>query len=101
MKALETGQPVPGESQLAAAFACVAIGAGVPIAAFLFTLIASLNSPSLADEVWIAPVVVSCFALMTWPAWPARSSPKKKADAHANAKPPMDPDAYDVVGSRG
>jgi hypothetical protein len=107
MKALETGQPVPGESQLAAATTCVAIGAGVPIGAFFFTLIASLSSPNMADEVWIAPVVVSGIALMSSlslarslfrPKAPANST---IADAHLNGKPSFDPDAYDVAGSRG
>jgi hypothetical protein len=102
MKALEMGQPVPGESNWAQAFACAAVGLGVPSVAFLFTMIAVLNAPSTPGEIWMAPAVVSCFALMSSAGMAGKVfCTRKKPDAPAEAKFQMDPDAYDVVGSRG
>ncbi len=100
MRALEMGQPVPGESLWPQAFACAMIGAGVPIGAFLFTFLAVVSTPSLPGDVWVAPSVVSCFALMA-SAGLARTLFHPKKAAKPDAKPVMDPDAYDVVGSRG
>ena len=102
MRALEMGQPVPGESLWPQAFTCAMIGAGVPIGAFLFTFLAAVNMPSLTGEVWMAPGVVSCFALMA-SAGLAKTlfHPTKDTKGKAQAKLQMDPDAYDVVGSRG
>ena len=102
MRALEMGQPVPGESHWPQAFACAMIGAGVPIGAFLFTFLAFINISNPANEIWIAPAVVSCFALMA-SAGLAKTlfHPTKRAKGEAEGKPVMDPDAYDVVGSRG
>src|SRR3954465_10682088 len=50
MKALETGQPVPGESAWPAAFVCASIGAGVPLGSFLFTWLASVTGPGLPSD---------------------------------------------------
>src|SRR5262245_31718461 len=61
MKALELGRPVPGTEGWPAA-AAIAIGAGVPICAFLFTWLARLTAET-ADEVFIAPTIVSVVAV--------------------------------------
>lgn len=100
MRALEMGQPVPGESNWPEAFACAMIGAGVPIGAFLFTFLAAVNMPRLPGEVWLAPAVVSCFALMA-SAGLAKTLFHPTKAVKADVKLQMDPDAYDVVGSRG
>ena len=74
----------------------------MPLVAFLLNMIAGANVQSLAGEVWIAPAVVSCFALMSSAGLAGKVfGTKKRADAQADAKLQMDPDAYDVVGSRG
>ena len=102
MKALETGQPVPGERHWPQAMVCATVGAGVPIAAFVFTMIAALNVPNMPGEVWIAPTVVSCVALMSSATLAGKVfGTKKKAAEPGEAKHQMDPDAYDVVSSRG
>ena len=102
MRALEMGQPAPGESHWPQAFACAMIGAGVPIGAFLFTFLAAVNTSGMAGEVWLAPAVVSCFALMASVGLAKTLfHPTKGAKGEAQAKLQMDPDAYDVVGSRG
>ena len=104
MKALETGQPVPGEAAWPAAVACAAVGLGVPIGSFFLTWMACLTVPNLPAPVWIAPAAVSLVALMSAgqiaETLGRRSrTPSKPA---IDAKPPMyDPDAYDVVGARG
>lgn len=104
MRALEMGQPVPGEANWAQAFICIAVGAGVPIGSFLFTAIATIAGPRLPAEIWIAPAAVSCVALMSTIGMVKtlfRFAPRGKPAASENGKPAMDPDAYDVVGSRG
>src|SRR4051812_43099259 len=53
MRALELGQPIPGQSHWAAAVA--AIGAGVPLASFLFTFLGYVNFRNAPGEIWIAP----------------------------------------------
>lgn len=105
MKALETGRPVPGESYWPQAFVCTAIGAGVPVASFLLTLMAWVSRHGTPPEIWIAPTIVSFIAVAggvhasTTMFRPSRAA--TPTDAHLNGKPSFDPDAYDVVGSRG
>jgi hypothetical protein len=105
MKALETGQPVPGEAAWPAALVCASIGAGVPVGSFLFTFLASVNSPRMPEEIWLAPVAVSVFALMTCGKLASKlfrtAAPPASPRPDLNGKPAFDPDAYDVVGSRG
>jgi hypothetical protein len=104
MRALETGRPVPGESNAPQALVCVAIGAGVPVGAFLFTFLAWINSPSTPGEIWLAPAAVSIVAVLsTMKLATSLFVPVKHiaTDAQMNGKPAFDPDAYDVVGSRG
>ncbi len=105
MRALETGQPLPNRTLWPAALTLTAIGAGVPIAAFFFTLIATLNG-SVPGEIWIAPVVTTFFTtLLTGSLAPnllGSARPAPGPDSLANdSKPSFDPDAYDVVGRRG
>jgi len=105
MRALEMGQPVPGESSWPQAFVCAMVGAGVPLGSFLFTWLASVTTmPRLSGEVWFAPTVVSLGALAFASQLAGtlfRPSRATASTAHLNGKPAMDPDAYDVVGSRG
>ena len=105
MKALETGRSVPGESNWPQAFVCAAVGAGVPIAAFLFTFLAWVNRSGTPGEIWVAPAVVSLGAVMSSMGLVsslfASDKSKAKIDPGLNGKPVLDPDAYDVVSSRG
>jgi hypothetical protein len=105
MKALETGQAVPGESNWPQAFVCAAIGAGVPIGSFLFTFLAWICKSASPGEIWVAPAVVSLVAVISSASLGssmfASDKSKSKAEAELNGKPAFDPDAYDVVGSRG
>jgi len=103
MKALETGRPVPGEgANPAVAVVCMAIGTGVPTVSFVFTWLASLTAPHLAAGIWVAPAVVSSIALLV--AYRLASTllcPVRASNEPLIGKPTFDPDAYDVVGSRG
>lgn len=105
MKALETGQPVPGESGWPAAFACASVGAGVPLGSFLFTWLASVSTPRLPGEIWFAPAVVSLVAILCSMGIAGAMPRQVKAPAarplgHGKSMV-HDPDAYDVVDSRG
>ncbi len=105
MKALETGRTVPGESSWPQAFVCAAVGAGVPVGSFLFTFLAWVNTSNTPNEIWFAPAVVSTIALLcsmglaTLLFRPVKAA--TPTDVQLNGKPSFDPDAYDVVGSRG
>ncbi len=102
MKALETGQPVPGEAGWPVAVATAMIGAGVPLVSFSLTMVASLNNYTLPAEIWIAPTVASVVALIASVSVARAMQHRTTPPAPDQAKPTAyDPDAYDVVGSRG
>ena len=103
MRALETGQALPSRTAWPAAVTLTSIGAGVPIASFFFTFLASVNGAG-PGEIWIAPVVATLLSsLVTGNLAPKLLSPPRSApfDPLANGKPVHDPDAFDVVGRRG
>ncbi len=103
MKALETGQPVPGEAAWPAALVCAAIGAGVPVGSFLFTFLASVNSPQMPGEIWMAPGVVSALALFTCRKMASTlfRPATLPSTVPLNGKPAFDPVAYDMAGHHG
>ena len=108
IKALELGiVPHPAGLTWPAAAACIAIGAGVPIGSFAVCWLASLTA-QVPGGIWVAPVFVSFSAIeaarkvayrsldpKSGARWPASTS------SATTGKPQFDPDAYDVVGSRG
>ena len=100
MRALETGQPIPGEANWAGAMACAAVGAGVPLMAYLFTFLAYINQPGGKIELFIAPTITSLFAFMGAGGMAtAIFRPRRaKVEATSHAKPQFDPDAYETVG---
>jgi hypothetical protein len=125
MKALEMGLVPPGETAWPVG-ACIAIGAGVPIAALVVALAATLNPPSkyLAFEEradWLAQnstdyfgLVWGCAAgvgiiavivggILTWRVLSRSRSATLTAipPYPTNAKTLLDPDAFDTVGRRG
>lgn len=125
MKALEMGL-VPAGDRAWPAAVCIAIGAGVPITAFVVALFASLNPPSTVNEgdkvivwssdqaavyfgcVWGGAISVSIVSaiggsLLGWILLgrrPNRSGPTE-APRWTTEKPQFDPDAYDTVATRG
>lgn len=109
MRALELGQPLPGGPP-GAAPACAAIGAGVPIAACLFAMIATLETrgDDLAVGFWFVAMIVSLAALFTAYRLALRLFfPNGETDRYSNMqhgahdKQTSDPDLYDVVSRRG
>jgi len=100
MRALETGQAMPGHTNWTGATVCTLVGAGVPAASFLFTFLAYVNAHNAPAAIFIAPVVTSFFALFSAA---ALGSSIFKSGKAANAeesvgKPVYDPDAYETVG---
>jgi hypothetical protein len=111
MKALEMGLvPLPSGLDWPAAAVCIAVGAGVPLGSFLVSWLATLTADA-PDEIWIAPVLVSFAALGTTrklayriidPKSGLRKDLVERVSAPAGKdKEAFDPDAYDVVSSRG
>jgi ABC-type Fe3+ transport system permease subunit len=113
MRMLEMGFPLPPQDRSAwpKAMVCVAIGAGVPLVAFAFTLFAYSSRPDAADELWVAPGVVSGLSvigttLLAAHLFSRRTSSVAAHESEAEAqlrrgKTAMDPDAFDVAGRRG
>jgi hypothetical protein len=113
MRMIEVGLPVPpiDHAIWPKAFVCMAIGAGVPLVAFTFTFFAYTSRPSAADELWVAPGVVSGLSvigasLLAAHLFSRRVSSVAAIDSEAEAqlrrgKTAMDPDAFDVAGRRG
>ena len=102
---IEAGLPVPpiDEAVWPKALVCVAIGAGVPVAAFGFTWLASFQPPT-GNEIWFVPSFVSVVAVFAGVSLAARLfSPASGSDRSAGSlmKVESDPDAYDVAGRRG
>jgi hypothetical protein len=109
MKSLEMGlTPGPSGFDWPAAAVCIAIGAGVPIGSFVVAWLASLTA-DVPSEIWVAPILVSFGAFGTTMILSLRIiEPKGKTrplgreqTASNFEKPEFDPDAFDVVGSRG
>lgn len=104
---LEMGLIDPARDHTASkALVCVAMGAGVPLAAFATTLIAYLNRSSVPDEIWIAPGIVSVVCVIVTGILAGRifgkpSDRGSQASPSVLAKYESDPDAFDVVGRRG
>jgi hypothetical protein len=108
IKAMEMGlAPQPSGLDWPSAAVCIAIGAGVPIGSFVVAWLATLTADA-PDGIWVAPVFVSFAAIgatrkLAYRIIDPRSGSKKPAYAQSapTGKPEFDPDAFDVVGSRG
>jgi hypothetical protein len=79
----------------------------VPIGSFVVCWLATLTAHA-PDGIWVAPVFVSFAAIgssrkLAYRLIDPRSRLKKssKAGSAPTGKPEFDPDAFDVVGSRG
>lgn len=107
LRMIEMGMPVtPRESSWAKAFLCSVIGGVVPLIAFGSTYIAH-ERPGSADELWIVPALVSGASVLAASLLAGHLfRPKAPSIANIGGSRPMmkpihDPDAFDVVGSRG
>lgn len=109
LKALEIGQTIPERvSDWARAWVCIAIGAGVPIAAFLFTGLANLLQ-KVDSGIWWAPGVVGttavyygyCLATKLFGSSDEQDDEVDDDEADNDERPVMDADALDVVSRRG
>jgi hypothetical protein len=108
IKAMEMGLAPPSAGlDWPGAAVCIAIGAGVPIGSFLVAWLAALTAP-VPHAIWIAPMFVSFAAIgaarkLAYRLIDPRSKSKKPAYTKSTptGKPEFDPDAFDVVGSRG
>ena len=113
LKALEMGQGVPERvSEWARALVCVAIGAGVPVGAFLFTGLATVLQ-KVDTGIWLAPTIVGaaavyygyCLASKLFtgddPDEEDEDEEDDEDDTRAARKPAMEADALDVVSQRG
>jgi hypothetical protein len=109
MKSLEMGLvPQPSGLDWPAASVCIAIGAGVPIGSFVVAWLAALTA-HVPGVIWLAPVFVSFSAIdsarklayrVIDPKVGSRQGGPDRSASPAG-KPEFDPDAFDVVGSRG
>ncbi len=113
LRAIEMGLPVaPGRPWLGGA-AVTAIAAGVPAASVLGAIVATLNIPlsqpdylAIIAVIWVCASLISAVALLTGLILGVlllRSKPHSLTvdQFPANTKPAFEPDAYDVVSSRG
>ena len=109
MKSLEMGLVAqPSGLDWPAASVCIAVGAGVPIGSFVVAWLAMLTADAPAG-VWVASVFVSFAAINSARKLACRMIDPKSVSRKGffeqasvpDRKPAFDPDAYDVVGSRG
>jgi len=109
MKAMDTGLPI---TATATKGGVAAIGAGVPIASVLSALVASLAlGTGSSDDIAIDGIVWGCAVLISALAFGSSlilayiqsraQCATTTSQALQNGKPAFDPDALDVVSSRG
>jgi hypothetical protein len=112
LKAMEIQLPMPKVHAVPGHGSVAAIGAGVPIASVLTAFLTSIIfSPEGGDEIavpaiaWGCAFLISTLALGTSLilAFMHRSATKENSAVEplGNGKPQFDPDAFDVVSSRG
>jgi hypothetical protein len=112
LRALDMGLPAPEPDRALGGGSVVAIGAGVPLAsvaaAWMTTISVSDSHPDYMPIVaiaWGCAFMISCGALITSLSLGVmliRSRKGAEPMGHfTSAKPAYEPDAYDVVSSRG
>lgn len=105
IKALELGRTMPqDEPWWTPARVCVAIGAGVPVGVFVCALLAS-RSIHHQEPIWAAAGVVGVVGVLCGTSLAGRyfdqyARARSMLD-EGSAKPVIEPEAFDVVGSRG
>lgn len=105
MKALEVGRTLPRHDAWPAALAAIAIGAGVPVGAFLIAWMISMRTYHQSIEALGVAMVVSLVAVCQGAGLAKRligqPSQPESSPHLANGKPAFDPDAFDVADRRG
>ncbi len=111
LRALETGLPAFAPDRALGGGTVAVIGAGVPIASVLTAWMTTICLPYLHDYMLIIAVVWGCAFLISTVALITSLAlgvllmrsrkPADSVDYFAAAKPAYEPDAYDVVSSRG
>ncbi len=105
MRAMELGRTLPEDepwwspSRLAAG-----IGLGVPLGSLLVALMVASDSPPQRDPVWVAAGIIGLGGVIGGTLLAGHQiTARRKAEATypSNGKPVYDPDAFDVVSSRG
>jgi hypothetical protein len=100
MRALELGRFNPGDGEWTTNGRIGAgIGAGVPIVAMVAAMVASLEV-GFHEEIWMSSGLVGVAGVICGTVLAALSRSACAADRSA-AKPVYEPDAFDVVGTRG
>jgi hypothetical protein len=100
MRALELGLFNPGDTEWTVNGRIVAgIGAGVPIVAMIAALVATLES-GFHQEIWMFSGMVGIAAVISGSILAAKSRSDAR-EIQSVAKPVYEPDAFDVVGTRG
>jgi hypothetical protein len=112
MKALEANLPMPGLRVGASHWSIAAIGAGVPTAAVVAALLTpTVFTPASGDQIAILAIAWGCALLISALAMgtslilafmqKTASKHAESVDPFSNGKPVFDPDAFDVVSTRG
>ena len=113
IRAMELGVGmVPRKTEISwpGAAVCLGIGAGVPVGSMLVAWLATMTS-DVGEGVFGIPLVISFGAIWTASSLANRMmgindelesvAPNRPQPTQPAGKPAFDPDAYDVVGSRG
>lgn len=100
MRALELGRFNPGDGEWTVNGRIGAgIGAGVPIVSMIAAMVASLEV-GFHEEIWMFSGMVGIAAVICGSILAAKSR-SAASEGHSVAKPVYEPDAFDVVGTRG
>jgi hypothetical protein len=100
MRALELGRFNPGDAEWTTnARIGAGIGAGVPIVAMIAALVASMEV-GYHEEIWTSSGFVGVAGVICGAILAAQPRSAVAAD-QSTAKPVYEPDAFDVVGTRG
>jgi hypothetical protein len=103
MKALEFGRTLPGdETWSSPGRISLAIGAGVPVCVFGLAWLTS-QAVGFRSDIWQGASMVGCTSVICGTILAAKtfSHRAREAATAMYQKPSLDPDAYDVAGSRG
>lgn len=103
MRAMELGRNLAEDEWSPIHFA-LSIGVGVPIGSMLVAWWAGAPSVGASGAIWTAATVLGLGGLICGTVLASRhfAARQQVADRHgAEDKPAFDPDAFDVVGSRG
>jgi len=104
MRALELGRTLAEDESWSPTTLAATIGAGVPLGSLAIAWLAGQSSPALAGPISVAAGIVGlagviCGTILAARLFAARAT--SASPGRHDEKPAYDPDAFDVVGSRG